>query len=126
MKKRRCLPVVPVTLPSLSIPAHLLRSSLAISKHQKFRTANHQFEQGSFMDMKVANSVPPRVLVVDDEEKNRMLLKDSLEVKGFEVDEAANGREALERVAAHPPDAVLLDVMMPEMDGYETCRILKG
>jgi len=78
------------------------------------------------MDIKVANQLPPRVLVVDDEEKNRMLLKDSLEVKGYEVNEATNGREALDKIAARAPDVVLLDVMMPEMDGYETCRILKG
>lgn len=78
------------------------------------------------MDMKTTTTKPPRVLVVDDEEKNRMLLRDSLEVKGFVVEEATNGREALDKIAARPPDAVLLDVMMPEMDGYEACRMLKN
>lgn len=68
---------------------------------------------------------PGRILVVDDEEKNRSLLKDSLDAKGYDVEEATNGREALEKVASWPPDAILLDVMMPEMDGYETCRTLK-
>ena len=69
---------------------------------------------------------PGRVLVVDDEEKNRSLLKDSLEAKGYEVEEAGNGQEALDKIAARSPDAVLLDVMMPDMDGYEACRRMKA
>lgn len=71
--------------------------------------------------------VPSRgtVLVVDDEEQNRTLLKDPLEVRGFEVQEAANGPEALRLVAQHPPDVILLDLMMPGMNGFEVCQRLK-
>ena len=65
------------------------------------------------------------VLVVDDEEQNRTLLCDSLEARGYEVAEAKNGMEAFEKIAARPPDVVLLDVMMPQMDGFEVCRRLK-
>jgi len=65
------------------------------------------------------------VLVVDDEEQNRTLLHDSLEAHGYEITEAANGLEALERVAERLPDVILLDVMMPQMDGFEVCRRLK-
>lgn len=65
------------------------------------------------------------VLVVDDEEQNRTLLRDPLEAKGYEVIEAENGPAALHLISERVPDAILLDVMMPEMDGFEVCRILK-
>ena len=65
------------------------------------------------------------VLVVDDEEQNRSLLRDPLEARGYEIAEAENGLEALEKVAACPPDVILLDLMMPKMDGFEVCRRLK-
>lgn len=65
------------------------------------------------------------VLVVDDEDQNRTLLRDPLEAKGYEVVEAANGYVALEKIAERAPDIILLDVMMPGMDGFEVCRRLK-
>jgi len=66
------------------------------------------------------------VLVVDDEEQNRTLLRDSLEVHGYEIAEAASGEEALRLVAERQPDVVLLDIMMPQLDGFEVCRRLKN
>jgi DNA-binding NarL/FixJ family response regulator len=69
---------------------------------------------------------PARILIVDDEPLNVNYLEQELEGLGFEIETAANGLEALERVAALPPDLVLLDVMMPEMDGISVLRILKG
>ena len=65
------------------------------------------------------------VLVVDDEEQNRSLLRDFLEVHDYEVAEAPNGVSALAQIAERPPDVVLLDLMMPHMDGFEVCRRLK-
>ena len=65
------------------------------------------------------------VLIVDDEEQNRLLLRDPLEVHGYEIVEAENGEQALQMVAQRPPDVILLDVMMPRMDGFEVCRQLK-
>ena len=65
------------------------------------------------------------VLVVDDEEHNRTLLRDPLEARGYEVEEAENGEQALRIIAARPPDVILLDLMMPKMDGFELCRRLK-
>jgi CheY-like chemotaxis protein len=65
------------------------------------------------------------VLVVDDEEQNRTLLRDALEARGYEVEEAENGMRALQKIAARPPDAILLDLMMPQMDGFEVCRRLR-
>ena len=66
-----------------------------------------------------------RVLIVDDEESNRMLLRDPLEVQGYEIVEAADGEQALAQVAAEYPDVILLDVMIPQVDGFEVCRRLK-
>jgi len=65
------------------------------------------------------------VLVVDDEEANRTLLRDPLETHGYEIVEAENGEQALQQVEQRPPDVILLDVMMPRMDGFEVCRRLK-
>ena len=69
---------------------------------------------------------PARILIVDDEPLNVDYLEQELEGRGFETETAANGLEALERVAASPPDLVLLDVMMPGMDGISVLRILKA
>lgn len=65
------------------------------------------------------------ILVVDDEEPNRILLRDPLEAHGYEIGEAENGLLALRQVAQRIPDAILLDLMMPGMDGFQLCRHLK-
>jgi CheY-like chemotaxis protein len=69
---------------------------------------------------------PCNVLVVDDEPANRATLRHMLEKEGFEVAEAENGRVALEHVARSRPSAILLDLMMPEMDGFEFVANLRG
>jgi class 3 adenylate cyclase len=78
---------------------------------------------------KLATAHPLRhrglVLIVDDEPNNRMLLRDALEVHGYEITEAEDGEQALQMVAQQPPDVILLDVMMPRLDGFEVCRRLK-
>jgi DNA-binding NarL/FixJ family response regulator len=66
-----------------------------------------------------------RILIVDDEPLNVDYLEQELESHGYVTETAANGVEALERVAARPPDLVLLDVMMPAMDGITALRLLK-
>ena len=66
-----------------------------------------------------------RILVVDDIEANRRLLQARLEAEYFEVSEACDGEECLAAVAAEAPDIILLDVMMPKLDGFATCRRLK-
>jgi len=65
------------------------------------------------------------VLVVDDEELNRILLRDPLEARGYRVEEASNGPEALEKAGAFKPDIILLDLLMPGMDGFTVCQRLK-
>lgn len=67
-----------------------------------------------------------RILVVEDDPKVVIFVEDSLEYMGFEVLVARNGIEGLGKAVAKKPDLVILDVMMPEMDGYEVCRHLKS
>lgn len=68
----------------------------------------------------------PVVLIVDDDKTTRFILRGILEQDGFTVVEAENGAEALSIVERTPPDVVLVDVMMPVMDGFETCIRLRG
>jgi class 3 adenylate cyclase/CheY-like chemotaxis protein len=68
---------------------------------------------------------PAKILVVDDTPKNVKLLADLLTVKGYGVVTAASGAEALRQLQAEKPDLVLLDVVMPEMSGYEVCRKIR-
>jgi len=67
-----------------------------------------------------------KILIVDDEPFNVDYLEQELEDLGYTTVSARNGREALEKVAMEAPDLILLDVMMPIMDGLTVCRILKG
>ncbi|MGZ6672576.1 MAG: response regulator, partial [Solirubrobacteraceae bacterium] len=66
------------------------------------------------------------ILVVDDLEQNIRLLEAVLAPRGYAVVTARSGDEALERVRAEPVDLVLLDIVMPGMDGYEVCRTLRA
>jgi diguanylate cyclase (GGDEF)-like protein/PAS domain S-box-containing protein len=66
------------------------------------------------------------VMVVDDDFSSRMQLRFALENAGHEVVEAASGQEAVDLFKKTPPNLILLDVVMPEMDGFETCRMLRG
>jgi putative two-component system response regulator len=68
---------------------------------------------------------PPRVLVVDDHAPSRMTAVALLSVDGYQVEQADCGHSALRRVENYPPDLIVLDVMMPGIDGYEVCRRLK-
>ena len=65
------------------------------------------------------------ILVVDDEEKMVNFIRMNLELDGYNVIEAHSGEEALEKIRVHQPDLVLLDVMMPGIDGFETLRMLR-
>jgi CheY-like chemotaxis protein len=68
----------------------------------------------------------PKILVVDDQPINVQLLKRKLEREGMSVATSYSGREALDLIAADKPDLILLDVMMPEMDGIEVCQRLQS
>jgi len=69
---------------------------------------------------------PARILVVDDTAANVKLLADVLTARGYVVTTAASGKEALDKVATDNPDLVLLDVVMPEMSGYEVCKAIRN
>lgn len=71
-------------------------------------------------------SRPPRILAVDDDPANVRLLEAVLEPEGYEVLGKGSGEEALRAVAAAQPDVVVLDILMPGMDGYEVCRRLRA
>jgi len=66
-----------------------------------------------------------KILVVDDVPQNVRLLELNLKAEGYQVVAAYSGQEALEKVRTEDPDLVLLDIMMPVMDGYEVCRRLR-
>lgn len=69
--------------------------------------------------------MPRKILAVDDEKHIVRLVQINLQKEGFEVVTATNGREALEAVTQHSPDLIVMDVMMPEMDGFEALQKLK-
>lgn len=69
---------------------------------------------------------PAKILVVDDTPMNVKLLADLLKVKGFTVLTAANGEEAMTTISTEQPDLVLLDIMMPGIDGYDVCRAIRA
>ena len=69
--------------------------------------------------------VPVRILVVDDEPDIRNVLRLQLTARGYLVEEAANGREALEQVQKNAYDLIILDIMMPEMNGVDACAALR-
>jgi two-component system alkaline phosphatase synthesis response regulator PhoP len=67
-----------------------------------------------------------KILVVDDERDIIEILKYNLEREGYEVKTASSGQQAVEKATKFQPDLILLDIMMPEMDGVEACRILRS
>lgn len=69
--------------------------------------------------------VKPHILVVDDEEDLRMVLKDKLESSDFTVSTAADGEEGLSKAIKEQPDLILLDILMPKMDGKEMLKKLR-
>ena len=69
---------------------------------------------------------PKRILVVDDEPDFAAIVQGNLEKEGFAVEVAYDGVEGIAKVQANPPDLIVLDVMMPEKDGYVVCKELKA
>jgi DNA-binding response OmpR family regulator len=79
------------------------------------------------MNTRSGGAAPPaRILIVDDERHNRQLLEVILEPEGYLLATATSGEEALAIVAQQPPDLILLDVMMPGMDGYQVAARIKA
>jgi PleD family two-component response regulator len=78
--------------------------------------------KGNDMGKKITDS---RILIVDDTLKNIQLLGTILKNEGYNINVAQDGLKALKMVEAANPDLILLDIMMPELDGFETCKRLK-
>ncbi len=68
----------------------------------------------------------PRILVIEDNEQNLYLMKFLLEKNGCEVESATDGRTGVEMAVRRPPTAILLDIQLPEMDGYAVARALRA
>ncbi|MCB0961027.1 MAG: response regulator, partial [Acidimicrobiales bacterium] len=66
-----------------------------------------------------------RILSVEDDERIRTAVRLALEDEGWTVDEAENGEQALARFAQAPTDVVLIDIMLPDIDGFEVCRAIR-
>ncbi len=97
------------------------------SVHTVFATSTHQTQEHTLnpiisVDGKISKAT---ILIVDDNPNNVQLLKAVMTMRGFDVLVAKNGLHALETVQNDLPDLILLDIMMPEMDGFEACRKLK-
>lgn len=73
----------------------------------------------------MTDAVRKRVLVIDDASLVRLFYRDALERAGFEVDEALNGLEALEKLLIRPADLLIVDVNMPQMDGMSFLKVLR-
>jgi len=67
-----------------------------------------------------------RILLADDNDTSRELIREVLECSGYDVSEAADGREALRKVGENPPDLLLLDIQMPHMDGYGVLSAIRA
>ena len=67
-----------------------------------------------------------RILVIEDHSDNRRILRDLLSASGFEVSEAENGRIGVDMALKDPPDLILMDIQMPEMDGYQATQAIKA
>ena len=70
-------------------------------------------------------TAPQLILIVDDESRMRRFIRMNMELEGYQVVEAENGIQALDQIRKHTPELVIMDVMMPEMDGFETLRLMR-
>ncbi len=78
------------------------------------------------MEKEAFNSRDMTILIVDDEPRIRDFVRMNLELERYHVIEASNGQEALEQLRENLPDLIVIDVMMPVMDGFETLRHIRG
>ena len=66
------------------------------------------------------------ILIVEDEPKNMTLTRDILKISGYETIEAVDGRQCIDKAKSAKPNLILMDIMMPKMDGYAACREIKA
>jgi CheY-like chemotaxis protein/anti-sigma regulatory factor (Ser/Thr protein kinase) len=102
------------------------RTAMALGATQYRRKPLDRLTLRADLDAMLGAGGPPHILVVDDEEAARYVLRRQLTVSGHVVTEAENGREALRRIEHDPPDLVCLDLSMPDLDGYGVLQALRG
>ncbi|MBK5269462.1 MAG: response regulator, partial [Bacteroidia bacterium] len=107
------LPFIPKTKIEVAKPLHL---------NDLVKQLKEQMAQSSLS----INGQNSTILVVDDDDSIRSLLQQELSEAGYLINQATNGKEALESIRNHRPDLVILDVMMPEMNGFDVAAILKN
>ena len=125
-------PIVSQKLPETVPSSAEVASTIAPLPHQG--AESFTITHFSTLESAVAGEAPPvpaealqaNILLVDDQPQNLRLLADLLEEQGYEVQEAINGPIALQAVSVALPDLILLDIHMPEMDGYTVCQQLKA
>jgi CheY-like chemotaxis protein len=76
--------------------------------------------------MAVAGTAKKRVLLVEDDQDNSDLLTLQLEILGYEVSKASDGVEAVEMATSDPPDIIIMDMLIPKMDGFEACARIRS
>ncbi len=96
-----------------------------LETHEIFIKANREAHLIAQTTQKIVKKVPAKILIVDDEPQVRRALRTILASQGCAVIEARDGGEAIEEIKADPPDLVLLDINMPGIDGFETCRQIR-
>src|SRR6266568_1683097 len=112
---------------SLTVHANCWRKYESISISETLgdppRRSNGAFSVGSPIDIfRLGMIKPPCILIADDNETNRLIIATRLGIQGYQLFEAADGEEALEAARRRRPDLILLDVIMPKIDGFEVCR----
>ena len=122
----RSLLASPTAPPGDDFPQDLLRIKAAAEKLVPGSASADTGERRQEARVARDSKAGARILVVDDVEDNREVLRRRLSREGYAVESASNGREALSQIAAAPFDLVLLDVMMPEVDGYAVLEELKS
>ena len=115
------------------LPSEVLRSTTGQMKFSREQAMQEEAAEEDFESPTDIGSAPytrregepQRILVVDDDFATRHLLAKLLEPAGYQVESAASGMEAIKRLKAEPPDLVIIDVMLPEINGFQICRSIK-